>query len=119
LAAWLQLRPVVAEIWNLARWPVMIAGVVLGVELVFHFAPSRPGRWVWVTPGSLLATALWLAVSFAFKFYVHSFGNYTATYGAIGGAITTMMWFYVSSLAILVGAELNGVIEHARRSSER
>lgn len=118
LAAWLQLRPVVAEIWNLARWPVMIAGVVLGVELVFHFAPSRPGRWVWVTPGSLLATALWLAVSFAFKFYVHTFGQYTATYGAIGGAITTMMWFYVSSLAILVGAELNGVIEHARRSSE-
>jgi membrane protein len=95
----------------------MISCVVIGVDLVYHFAPNRRTRWAWITPGSLLATGLWLASSFAFKFYVTNFGDYTATYGAIGGAIVTMLWFYVSSVAILIGAELNGVIEEARRST--
>jgi membrane protein len=93
--------------------------VVIAVDLVFHFAPNRSVRWVWVTPGALLATMLWIASSFAFKLYVVNFGNYTATYGAIGAVIVAMLWFYVSSLAILVGAELNGVLEHAWREQSR
>ncbi len=118
VASWLRLRPVFVEVWGIARWPVMVAGVVLGVELIFHFAPSRRARWVWVTPGSLLATTLWIVVSFGFKLYVRHFADYTATYGAIGGAITTMLWFYVSSIAILIGAELNSVIEDAWRATD-
>jgi membrane protein len=115
-AEWLRLAPVVALVWGLVRWPMMIFCVILGVDLVYHFAPNRRGRWVWITPGAVLATALWIVSSFAFKLYVTNFGDYTATYGAIGGAIVTMLWFYVSSIAILVGAELNGVIEDAWRS---
>jgi membrane protein len=114
-AAWLDLAPVAVLLWAILRWPVMFLLVVLGVDLVYHFAPNRRRGWTWITPGSLVATVLWIASSFAFKVYVVNFGNYTATYGAIGGIIVTMLWFYVSSLAILVGAELNGVIEHARR----
>ena len=117
LAAWVSLAPAVPAIWSVLRWPVMIACVIVGVDLVYHFAPNRRPRWVWVTPGALLATALWIASSFAFKLYVSNFGNYTATYGAIGAAIIAMLWFYVSSLAILVGAELNAVIEHAWRDA--
>jgi membrane protein len=64
-----------------------------------------------------VATILWIASSFGFKFYVTNFADYTATYGTIGGAIVTMLWFYVSGLAILIGAELNGVIEEAKRSN--
>ncbi|MGH8637599.1 MAG: YihY/virulence factor BrkB family protein, partial [Burkholderiales bacterium] len=70
-----------------------------------------------ITPGALLATALWIASSFAFRVYVTNFADYTATYGAIGGAIVTMLWFYVSGVAILIGAELNAVIEHAWQSA--
>ena len=95
----------------------MIGCVVLGVDLVYHFAPNRAARWTWITPGALLATGLWIVSSFAFKYYVTNFGDYTATYGAIGGAIVTMLWFYVSGLAILVGAELNAVIEEAWRTA--
>ena len=62
----------------------------------------------------LLATGFWLASSFAFKFYVTNFGDYTVTYGAIGDAMVTMLWFYESSVAILIGAELNSVIEQVR-----
>jgi membrane protein len=116
LAAWFDLGSAIALLWTVIRWPVILFCVVFGVDLVYHFAPNRRGRWAWITPGSLLATALWIVSSLAFRVYVTNFGDYTATYGAIGGAIVTMLWFYVSSVAILIGAELNGVIEDARRS---
>jgi membrane protein len=117
IAGWMGLAPAVATVWAWLRWPVIIVCVVVGLDLVFHFAPNRKSRWVWVTPGALLATGLWIVSSFAFKLYVSNFGNYTATYGAIGAVIIAMLWFYVSSLAILVGAELNAVVEHARRDA--
>ena len=118
LANWLGLGSAIAFLWALVRWPVILFCVVFSVDLVYHFAPNRRGGWVWVTPGSVLATALWIVSSLAFRVYVTNFGDYTATYGAIGGAIITMLWFYVSSIAILIGAELNGVIEAAWRSAE-
>lgn len=116
-AEWLRLAPVVAFLWGIIRWPAIIFFAVLGLDLVYHFAPNRTGRWVWITPGALLATALWIASSFAFRVYVANFTDYTATYGAIGGAIVTMLWFYVSGVAILIGAELNAVIENAWHSA--
>jgi len=115
-AEWLGLGPSARVVWVLIRWPAMFFCVVLGVDLVYHFAPNRAVPWVWITPGSLLATGLWIGSSFGFKAYVVSFADYTATYGAIGGAIVTMLWFYLSGLAILIGAELNGVIEEASRT---
>src|SRR6185295_11200383 len=79
----------------------------------YYFAPDAEQDWVWITPGSILATALWVLISLAFKFYVANFGSYNATYGTIGGIIVLLTWMYVSSLAILVGAEINAEIEHA------
>jgi membrane protein len=114
-ASWFGFEPAFALVWVIVRWPLMLFLVVLGVDLVYHFAPNRRGRWVWITPGSLLATGLWILSSFAFKFYVTNLANFNATYGAIGGVVVLLLWFYVSGLAILVGAELNGVIEQAWR----
>lgn len=111
IASWMGAAPAAAVLWSLLRWPLMVALAVLAVNLVYHFAPNRVARWSWITPGAIIATALWIACSYVFKFYVINFGNYTAVYGAIGGIIVTMLWFYVSSLALLIGAELNGVIE--------
>jgi YihY family inner membrane protein len=90
----------------LIRWPEILFCVIVSVDLVYHFAPNGRGRWVWITPGAVLATALWLVSSFAFRVSVSHVGDYTATYGVIGGAIVTMLWFYVSSIAILVGADI-------------
>ncbi len=95
----------------------MIVAVIFAMDLVYYFAPNRRTRWAWITPGSLLATTLWLVSSFGFKLYVSNFGDYTATYGAIGTAIVTMLWFYVSGVTILVGAELNAVIEQRIRDA--
>ena len=113
VAGWFGLTPVFARAWAVARWPLMLGLVVFGVDLVYRFGPNRRGRGAWVTPGALVATGLWILSSFAFKFYVANLAQFNATYGAIGGVVVVLLWCYVSGLAILVGAELNGVIEQA------
>jgi membrane protein len=87
--------------------------VTSAIAMVYYYAPDAEQEWIWITPGSVLATTLWLLASLAFKFYVSHFSTYNATYGAIGGVIVLMTWFYVSALAVLTGAELNAEIEHA------
>ena len=104
---------VFATTWKILQWPVALLLVSFGVGLVFYFAPDAEQDWVWITPGSLLATLLWLLVSLAFRFYVVNFGNYDATYGTIGAVIVLLTWFYLCGLVMLVGAELNAEIEHA------
>jgi membrane protein len=99
--------------WNILQWPVVFALVVTAIALVYYFAPDAEQDWIWITPGSILATVLWLIISLAFKVYVTNFASYNETYGAIGGVMVLLLWFYVSGIALLVGAELNAEIEHA------
>jgi membrane protein len=99
--------------WEILQWPVAFGLVALGIAIIYYYAPDAEQDWLWITPGSIFATFLWLVASAAFKFYVGNFGSYNATYGAIGGVIVLMLWLYVSGLAVLVGAELNAEIEHA------
>lgn len=99
--------------WLVLQWPVIFVLVVTGIGLVYYFAPDAEQEWVWVTPGSILATVLWVVVSLGFKVYISYFGNYNETYGTLGAFIMLLTWFYLSGLAILVGAEVNAEIEHA------
>jgi membrane protein len=101
------------SIWGVMRWPLAFALVSTAVGLIYYFGPDADQDWVWVTPGALVATVLWLVASIAFKLYVASFTDYNASYGAIGGVIVLLLWFYLSSMAVLAGAELNAEIEHA------
>jgi len=99
--------------WKILQWPVVFALVSLGMAMIYYYAPDAEQRWMWITPGSVVATVLWVLISLGFKFYVTNFTSYNATYGVIGGVIVLMLWFYVSSFAVLIGAELNAEIEHA------
>ena len=99
--------------WNILQWPVAFALVAFGIGLIYYFAPDADQDWVWITPGSLLATALWVLGSIGFRLYAVNFGNYDAAYGAIGGIILLLLWFYLSGFVIVVGAEMNAEIEHA------
>jgi membrane protein len=99
--------------WKILQWPIVLVLVSAGVALIYYFAPDAEQDWAWITPGSVIATVLWLAISLGFKLYVANFGSYNATYGTIGGVIVLLLWFYLSALAVLVGAELNAEIEHA------
>ncbi len=114
LAAAAGLRTSVDLLWTVLRWPLVVGLMIFAIDLVYHFAPNRRVPWAWVTPGSCLAMALWLLASLGFRLYVTQIGAYNATYGAIGGVIVVLLWFYLSGLSILVGAELNAVLEQAR-----
>jgi membrane protein len=113
VAAWAHMGPAFAWTWKVLQWPIVFALVAFAVAMIYYFAPDAVQEWIWITPGSIVATLLWLLISIGFKYYVANFTSYNATYGAIGGVIVLMLWFYVSALAVLIGAELNAEIEHA------
>jgi membrane protein len=113
LAETMNVGPVFEWTWKILQWPVLFGLASLGIALIYYFAPDVEQEWVWLTPGSIFATTLWLAASLGFKYYVANWGNYTATYGLIGAVMILLLWFYVSGLVLLVGAEMNAEIEHA------
>ena len=97
----------------LLRWPVMFALVVLGLSVLYRHGPSRRhAKWRWVSVGSVFAALTWIAVSVAFSWYLSKFADYNATYGSLGAVIGLMMWMWISTAVVLIGAELNSEIEH-------
>ena len=99
--------------WKILQWPLAVLLTTTGLAIVNYVAPDVRQEWRWTIPGSIFGTILWLLTSLAFKVYVARFADYNETYGAIGGVMVLMLWFYLSGLAILVGAEMNAEIEHA------
>ena len=99
-------------VW-IVQWPVVFMLVATAIGLVYYFAPDVEQDWVWITPGSLLATMLWVLVSVGLKLYYQLVPNANAAYGTIGGIMVLMLWFYLSGLSLLLGAEMNAEIEHA------
>jgi len=99
--------------WKIVQWPVVLALIVTGFGLVYYFAPDVKQEWKWITPGAVFATIVWLLASLGFRWYVSAFANYQKTYGAIGAAIVALLWFYVSGVAMLLGAEMNALLEHS------
>ena len=113
LAAELGLGFVFSFGWKILQWPLVFLLVAAAVSMVYYIAPDVDQRWLWIVPGAVFATVLWVLMSVGLKWYVEHFANYQATYGAIGGVIVLLLWLYFSGFVLLVGAELNAVIEHA------
>ncbi|MEU0333516.1 YihY/virulence factor BrkB family protein [Streptomyces sp. NPDC006193] len=101
-------------VWNIAKWPVMVLLFAVIVALLYWAAPNVKRKLRWVSPGSLVAIALWLIASAAFAFYVANFGSYNKTYGSLAAVIVFLVWLWISNLAILLGLELNAELERAR-----
>jgi membrane protein len=102
----------VETIVSLVRWPVLALLAIVGFAIVYRYAPSRAKpRWRWVSWGAAVAVVLWLIGSALFSLYVTRFGNYNETYGAAGAIVILLMWFLLSSYAILIGAEINAEME--------
>jgi membrane protein len=94
------------------RWALLFGIAVLGLAIVYRFAPDRSrAQWRWITPGSLIAAALWLVGSALFALYVRNWGSYGETYGALGGVVVLLMWFYLSGYIMILGAEINAEME--------
>jgi len=112
LAAHFGFGPLFVWTWKILQWPFAFVLVVTGIGLIYYYAPDAEQDWVWITPGSLVATVLWLVGSLAFRVYVAQAG-YASTYGAIAGVILLLLWFYLSGFVIVLGAEVSAEIEHA------
>ena len=97
----------------IARWPVALILVILGLAAAYHYLPCRrEPRWQWISVGSVAAAVAWFVSSFLFSWYIANFGNYNVTYGSLGAAVGMMMWMWISMLVVLIGAQLNAEIEH-------
>jgi membrane protein len=98
---------------RLARWPILAVAIIVALAVLYRYAPDRDApRWRWVSWGAVVATAIWLLGSVAFSIYVSNFADYNKTYGAMGAVIILLLWFNLSSYAVLLGAELNAEMEH-------
>ncbi|HMU27330.1 MAG TPA: YihY/virulence factor BrkB family protein [Solirubrobacterales bacterium] len=106
------------DVWNYAKWPVMIVLVLTLFAVLFHFSPNvRTGRFRFFTPGAGVALLVWILASAGFAFYVGNFGSYNETYGTLGGFVVLLIWFWISNLAVLFGLELNSEFERSRQIS--
>ena len=95
------------------RWPVLLLVLLIGLAVLYRYGPyRRAARWQWVSVGSVFAAVTWIIASYLFSWYLASFANYNATYGSLGAVVGLMMWLWISTIVVLLGAELNAEIEH-------
>jgi membrane protein len=102
--------------WDIAKWPVLVLLVALMLAILYYATPNvrQPG-FRWITPGAILAVAVWIIVSAAFALYVANFGSYNKTYGSLGGIVIFLVWLWLTNASVLLGAELNAELERRRQ----
>ncbi len=106
----------VVTVWNIAKWPVMLLVVMLIVGLLYYATPNvKQPTFKWVSVGAVFAIVIWVVASIAFAFYVSNFGSYNKTYGSLAGVIVTLLWLWITNIALLLGAEIDSELERARQ----
>lgn len=114
--SFLGLESMAGSIVSIARWPVLLLVTLFALALVYRYGPSRDlAEWRWVTWGSGIAAVGWLVVSMLYSWYVGNFGSFNETYGSLGAVIGFMIWMWLSTTIVLVGAEINAQLEHQTR----
>jgi membrane protein len=103
------------DVWNFAKWPVLLVLASLLLAVLYWGAPNVKLPFRILTPGSLLAVLGWVLASILFAFYVGNFGTYNKTYGALAGPIVFLLWLWISNIFVLLGAELNAELERSRK----
>ncbi len=106
-------------VWNIVKWPVAVALVVILVALLYYATPNvKKRRFRWLSMGALVAIVVWALASVAFGFYVSNFASYGSTYGALAGVIVFLLWMWITNLALLFGAELDAELERVQQLNE-
>lgn len=112
LASQVGLEDYIVSLWTWLRWPVAILLMMVTVAMIYYVAPDVEQDFRFITPGSVLAVVIWIGASLGFGYYVSNFADYNAMYGSIGAIIVLLLYFYISGAVLLLGAEVNAVIEH-------
>jgi membrane protein len=100
-------------IWPILRWLIIVIFLIIAMAMIYYFAPDVEQEWKWITPGSIFAVMGWIIASLGFSYYVTHFGSYNKTYGSIGAVIVLLTWMYLTGFFILVGGEINAILEQA------
>ena len=101
-------------VWKVLRWVFVVVFVFLAFEVIYYFAPDVNIKQLrWLSPGAMTSVVLWLLVSFLFGSYLNFYNNYSVVYGSLGAVIILMLWFYLTGVTILIGGEVNAIIEQA------
>jgi membrane protein len=102
------------------RWPLLLLAIIVGLAFVYRFGPCREkAQWHWITVGSAVTAIIWISFSMAFSYYAANFGSYNNTYGSLGAMIGFMTWMWLSAMVVLVGAEIDAVLERADRGTAK
>ena len=109
------LRHIVIFFWRMVRWTVSGIAIVAVLTALYHFGTRRTEHWLWVVPGAIAGTIIWFPATLAYGWYVTSVANYTRIYGSFAAGIATLVWLYITSFSVLLGAELNGVFYWERQ----
>ena len=117
LATYVGLGDVFKVAWEILHWPLSFGAMFMSFSVIYYFGPNVRGKWHWVTPGAALGVALWLVASLGFRMYLKFFNSYTATYGSLGAVIILLLWLYITGAAVLLGAELNSIIEEEDKNT--
>ena len=102
--------PIVLLLWSLTRWAIAILTSIAVIQLIYHNAVPRTQPWHSVLPGAVLATALWLGATALFGWYLQRYADYSIIYGSLGAGIALLVWMYLISLVVLIGAEFNAML---------
>lgn len=113
IGGWVGFESALVAAWNIGRWVLTFLLISLGMALIYYFAPDADQEWIWITPGSIVATLVWIAASLGLQTYLRVAKDFNETYGTLGGAMVVLLWLYVAGVAILIGGEMNAEIEHA------
>ncbi|MDQ0863167.1 YihY/virulence factor BrkB family protein [Arthrobacter globiformis] len=112
----LGLGGVTLTVWNIAKWPVIVALVIVVIAILYYATPNvRQPKFRWMSLGSLIALLIFVLASVGFGFYVGNFSNYNKTYGAIGGVIIMLLWLWILNMSLLFGAEFDAEMERGRQ----
>ncbi|WP_314193415.1 YihY/virulence factor BrkB family protein [uncultured Arthrobacter sp.] len=112
----LGLGGVALTVWNIAKWPVIVALVIVVIAILYYATPNvRQPKFRWMSLGSLIALLIFVLASVGFGFYVGNFSNYNKTYGAIGGVIVMLLWLWILNMSLLFGAEFDAEMERGRQ----
>jgi membrane protein len=102
-----------------AQWLVLVIVLLFVTAAIYNWLPSHCDfRWVWISPGSIVAIGLWGLLTAGFKTYLHFFNSYNKAYGSLGAVIILMLWMYLTGLAILVGGAINSVLNEMSADPE-
>jgi membrane protein len=110
---WLGMDSVQTVLATVVQWLVVVVALLTAFALAYYFGPHVEQEWEWITPGSALGVLTLIVASMGFQLYLHFGPSYSETYGALAGVVLMLLWLYLAALALLVGAEVNCVIEHA------